>query len=272
MRLSQMRACWIIFVLIVAAAGCNKATQPAKSTADSKAASAQPETSVPPAADWAKKPPRDWPQIVLTNDATFKGHTGLNGASAFLIETPRGRVQMATAKHLIGRAGGVEPVIALNKLDSVLLSWKLFPRTEPGKAIEAEKVGAVGLDRENADWLVLELKKSAKPLPATPLKLRSTPVQVGEKVFLIGCPYSERACKQNVYAGKVTKREFGTRFRFTLNPAVELAGFSGAPIVDAQGQAVGVATVWFDRVLVDGKDTICGGEDAAWVADLLKGQ
>jgi S1-C subfamily serine protease len=179
---------------------------------------------------------------------------------------------VATALHLIGEAGGVEPPIAVNNLDTVLQSWKVHPRTEPDKAIEADKVAVAGLDRKNADWLVLSTKKPSGALPATALRLRANPVQVGEKVFLIGCPYSEPNCKQNVYEGKVTKRAFGDRFQYTLSPPVDLRGFSGAPIVDSQGHVVGVMTVWFERALEDGKDTLGGGQDTAFVADLLKSQ
>jgi hypothetical protein len=57
----------------------------------------------------ASKAPREWPQLVLTNRAEFNGHTPLQGASAFLIKTLDGRTLAATAKHLIGANGGVEP-------------------------------------------------------------------------------------------------------------------------------------------------------------------
>src|SRR3954470_7083287 len=58
---------------------------------------------------WMADAPAKWPQFVLTNKATFSGHTALGGASAFLVRVPDGRVLAATAKHLIGEAGGVEP-------------------------------------------------------------------------------------------------------------------------------------------------------------------
>lgn len=266
----------LLFGIVVAgllALGCGKSDAPANSSPAGKSSGAStPESSMTAASPpgWAKQSPQDWPQIVLTNDATFNGHSGLQAASAFLVERRDGTVLVATARHLIGAAGGVEPPVPVSKLDGVLRSWKVHPRTELTKAVEAGKVAVGGLDQEDADWLLLTLKDAPKTLPATPLKLRPTPVEVGETVFLIGCPYAEAGCKQNVYRGKVTKREFGDRFTYTLAPPVDLRGFSGAPVVDAQGFAVGVMTIWFNRVLQDGKDTLGGGEDAATVAKLLK--
>src|SRR5689334_13666850 len=54
---------------------------------------------------WVSLPTAQWPQMVLTNQAAFKGHTPLEGASAFLIRTPDQRVLAATALHLLGTNG-----------------------------------------------------------------------------------------------------------------------------------------------------------------------
>src|SRR5207302_11065135 len=58
-------------------------------------------------------------------------------------------------------------------------------------------------------------------------------------LFLMGCPYDELGCRQNVYTGKVTARS-GDRFRFDIEPPVDLRGFSGAPILDRYGRVVGI--------------------------------
>lgn len=258
----------MMFVGITALAGCQRSISPSNHVGAPSPSKSSPAAaiSVP---DWMNKPPKDWPQIVLTNEATFKEHSGLKGASCFLVETPRAAIMLATALHLIGEAGGVDPPIPADKLDSVLVSWKAHRRTEPDRGIEAANVVAAGPEKGNIDWLVLSIKKSAS-LPATPLKVRSAPVEIGEKVFLIGCPYIEPNCKQNVYEGKVTKRAYGNAFQYTLEPYVDLRGFSGAPIIDAKGYVVGVMTIWFNRVMNEGKDTLGGGEDATFVANALK--
>jgi hypothetical protein len=251
-------------VLLVAvsgtiAAGCQRSFHPA---IDSPVPTA-------PAESWASKPPSEWPQLVLTNNADFSGHTPLRGASAFLLNTGDGRTVAATARHLIGPSGGVEPEISVSDLNGAIRSWRMYPRTLPDQFVVAEKVGAGGLDDANLDWLIVTIKNNTEVLPATPLRLRPHPVQVGEDVYLIGCPYVEQACKQNIYAGKVTER-YGDRFRFDIDPPVDLRGFSGAPIVDRNGHVAGVMTVWFEPKMRAEMFLEAGGEDASSVYPLIE--
>jgi hypothetical protein len=214
---------------------------------------------------WVNQPPASWPQFVLTNNAQFRGHTSLEGASSFLIRCKDDRILAATAKHLIGENGGVEPEVYLNEFNSVLLSWKMYPRTLPQEDLEIESLGVDGLDLPQYDWLILKIKNSKGKLPAQPLRIRQKPVEVGEKVYLIGCPYSEPATKQNVYSGKVTARGRSDRFRYDLDTPVEIPGFSGAPIIDKNGFVVGVMTVWFEPKMQGEKFLEAGGEDIATI-------
>src|SRR5206468_990885 len=109
---------------------------------------------------WIDLPPAKWPQFVLTNQASFTGHTPLNGASGFLVRTADGRLLAATAKHLIGENGGVQPEIALAELDRVLKSWVMFPRTDPNSMIEIDRLQLDLKVEENDDLLLMSVKPS----------------------------------------------------------------------------------------------------------------
>ena len=212
-----------------------------------------------------------WPQMVVTNDAEFSGHTSLSGASAFFVRSESGRIVMATARHLLGVNGGVRPVVPVGGLDRVLTNWNLFVRTRPGSAASASGLVFDGNSAaRDSDWLLVSLT-SSDSLPANPLSVRRTPVSMGEQVFLIGCPYSERDCQQNIYRGEVTQIDDETHFRFSVSPPVDLRGFSGAPIVDSERRVVGVTTVWFERHMIDGRDILCGGEASTVIVDVLEG-
>jgi hypothetical protein len=85
-----------------------------------------------PAESWVKDAVDSWPQLVLTHDAKFRGHSGLNGATAFLVRLPNGDTAAATARHLLGAAGGVSPELKATGIDSSLMDWRLHPRGKPG--------------------------------------------------------------------------------------------------------------------------------------------
>jgi hypothetical protein len=216
------------------------------------------EASRPP---WIAKPFAEWPQLVLTNRADFRGHSSLEGASSFLVTNGRGVVVAATARHLIGQAGGVEPPMAARDLDAALVTWKVHPRTLPERAVELGRVAIDHLDDPMRDWLLLTLKDPSSRLPSQPLRLRREPVTVGESVYLVGCSYVDRAAVQNVYKGRVTQRLRSDYWRFDIDPPVELPGFSGAPVLDRDGNVVGVMSVWFEPRKVGTKWLEAGGED-----------
>lgn len=195
---------------------------------------------------WATKPFAEWPQVVLTNSARFRGHTSLNGASAFLLRAESGEVFGATAHHLLGENGGVAPEVSLARLDDVLEAWTLFPRTKPDEQVHVVGLGPISAMRPRTDWLILRVDQKSASERIYPLRLRTKPVEIGETVFLVGVSYAEPDVAQKVYSGKVTQRVKGDRFRFDILPHVDIRGFSGAPVVDKDGLVVGVTSIWFD--------------------------
>lgn len=221
------------------------------------------------AADWAKLPPAQWPQLVLTNNASFADHTPLRGASSFLIRMPDGEIMVGTAKHLIGRAGGVNPSVPLPDLDRVLTKWEVFPRTKADQAIGAKGLAEKSSGASGHDWLLLRLADSKAKLPATPLTPRTTPARIGETVYLIGVPYSDKQSSQNVYKGVVTARPRQHYFTYEFTPPVEIRGFSGAPIVDKDGLLLGHGVSMSEKLKQkDGLEIEFGGEDATLAIEL----
>ncbi|MEZ0276197.1 MAG: serine protease [Roseimicrobium sp.] len=221
-----------------------------------------------PPEPWASRPHAEWPQLVLTNVATFKGHTPLQGASGFLVHSESGETLAATAAHLLGENGGVSPEVTLADLDSSFDSWIMHPRTMPDRTIKLLGSASKTSAPKNNDWLLLRV--DGKTEHATPLRLRKTPVKVGEKVHLVGVSYSEPEVAQKVYSGVVTARGYGDRFRFDITPHVAIPGFSGAPILDDAGLVVGVMTVWFNPRMDGELWTEAGGEDAASAFAIMK--
>jgi hypothetical protein len=214
-----------------------------------------------PRMEFAGAPPDQWPQVVLTNDASFRGHTSLEGASSFLVRGPHG-VVVATAKHLIRAAGGVKPDLPLTEVDSSLVEWSVFPRTQAERAYRATRLAMRDLKAaENHDWLFLA-GEPASELPATPLLARASRVELNERVFLIGCEYRDESCKQRVYGARVTGR-MRDSFRLEFDVPVQVRGFSGAPVVDVNGAVVGVLSVSFSTFGAAEGELETGAEDVA---------
>jgi len=199
---------WPVLMLMLATAACDK----------------KPVIQAP-VEKWVSKKYETWPQIVLTNDAKFKGHTPLVGASSFLIKSSDGRIFAVTAKHLLGENGGVSPQLEVGQFNNALISWKLAPRTVEDLFVEVDKLVAHGDEKED-DWLVFSLK-STSSLASRPLRVRGSPVERDDTVYLLGCPYADARCKQNVYPGHV-RGTYGQEISFSLSKMVDLSGFSGA--------------------------------------------
>jgi Trypsin-like peptidase domain len=180
------------------------------------------------------------------------------------------RTLLATALHLIGEDGGVEPKVPLASFDSQLISWSASVRTRATPNVRAISLAMSSTNESDAsDWLLLNTAAlGAGQLPATPLRLRDVPVGLGERISLVGCEYKVEACTQGVISGRVTGRS-GRSFRYELDQPTELRGFSGAPIVDVAGRVVGVMSLWFTPFQIGESQLEGGGKDASVALSLV---
>lgn len=219
---------------------------------------------------WVKQPQNKWPDVVLTHNSEFRGHSTLQGASAFLIELPGKRVVAATAKHLIGPDGGVEPALRTTEVNDSIVKWNLHTRARPDATVAV--TGLFGApDHYGAldDWLLLDVDKKATKLPASPLKVRYKPLSRGDKVFIVGVRYENDKNTQEVFSGKVTNPSYGI-IEGTLDTPANLEGFSGAPILDTDGHIVGLLTGTRSQPDAQGRYATFAGHGVDEVARLLR--
>lgn len=191
---------------------------------------------------WVKEPHDSWPQLVLTHDAQFRGHTGLEGATAFLARLPKGDTVAVTARHLMGEAGGVTPELAPADIDSSVTKWSLYPRDKQDSVVSvAGLYGAPQRYKSANEWLLLKLKgdPDEDELPSTPLAVRTTPVKTGEPLFVVGVRYANKKNTQEVFPAKASSTALGVILGSLEKPA-DFSGFSGAPVLDANGHVVGL--------------------------------
>jgi S1-C subfamily serine protease len=146
---------------------------------------------------------------------------------------------------------GINPEIKPHKLDKKLVKWLLYPRNPIQAATDTIEVDAKNINyaQLEEDILLLNVvKNSSNVLPLLPA---TKPLAKGEKAYLIGCPYFQEDCKQNVY--ELTYKGYQRRgmwLNFDLSQELAISGFSGAPIVNGQGKVVGVLSGTLGATLV----------------------
>lgn len=191
---------------------------------------------------WIKQAPENWPIIAMTNHVKYQNgdsyiHSSFNYAgTGFLIDTGTDTLA-ATAKHVLW--------IAKNKartsveINEELKTWMLKPKKNATDSVELGLL--INEDMEEVlegpqssiterDWLVFRVKKVSGAIQ--PLTPRYTRLHLGEKVFVLGCPYADSSC--NTYSGKFLRQE-GMDILLDLDTEANLAGASGSPVIDSDG-------------------------------------
>ena len=189
----------------------------------------------PPVKNWMVEPFDKSPQVLLTNGAAFTDGQRMDGASAFLVQAGAQRYAV-TAKHLIGEDGGIEPKKLPSHLNAELGIWQLFARRQASDTLLIDQLLNT-VDADSSDALVFSVKAGKTSYQA--LVPRYDAPAKGEEVYLIGCPYAEPDCRQNRYPVRVVETS-PKEYLLTKNQTPELKGFSGCPVVDKQGQVIGL--------------------------------
>jgi hypothetical protein len=180
-------------------------------------------------------------QILLRNYYELKDGRKSSGASAFLIQRD-GKVRAITAKHLLGPAMGIDPAVKPMDFDRTMKYWVFFVPTDDNPV--AAVSGIVDPDDNTAiDFIELSVRPLDHPDPDPSLhvlEIAKASPKVGDRLSLVGCPYAENDCVQNIYPGSVASVS-DNRITMKLDDnGFSLAGFSGAPVLDRRGEVVGV--------------------------------
>ena len=196
--------------------------------------------------NWITEPFNDAKQVLLTNNAKFKSGGTLKGASAFLMDLD-GKTVAVTVKHLLGEDGGVTPTVLPSKLDKDVITWELYSRQQSKDTLHFDKVITKN-DDPKIDIIAFTIKEKATNY--LKLKPRFTVPMRNEKFYLIGCPYDEKNCKQMKY--ELPFNFYSKADEYSPVPTlglsmwdyekVDFSGFSGAPVVDKNGEVIGVLT------------------------------
>jgi hypothetical protein len=195
---------------------------------------------------WVSKPVGEWPQIAMTNNIQYKNgdryiHPSFTYAGTGCLINSGTDTFAITAKHilLIARNRNANAV-TINK---DLLLWSMKPKgnftdsviidklinDDTAEVIEGSKSSIF-----ERDMLVLSVKNASRNI--YPLKPRYSVPRTGERVYLIGCAYSDASCTVN--EGTIIGK-YGFDIIINFNNPIK-PGASGAPVIDANGYLIGV--------------------------------
>lgn len=211
---------------------------------------------------WMKPKLKDWPQLLLTNTYHFDGSTFGAGASSFLVEA-KGDTFLCTAGHLLGSDMGISPEVNIAEANSLLDYWAAFPRTDSlcSDTIQATRI----LNDTPSDYDILLMEIASKKHNIQPLRPRLDSLEEGTRLYIVGCEYADKTCHQWRY--RATVDSYDDHYIFAhLRDKFEVAGFSGAPVLDVAGRVVGTVCYGTDY----GADDYVGIEPLSVVRQYLE--
>jgi hypothetical protein len=177
-------------------------------------------------------------QVVLRNVINFKTGQQAFGASAFLLKV-RGRAYAVTVKHMLGEDMGITPPVKPSQVNTQLKEWLFFvPGTHA--AVARAKQLVTPNDNLDVDRIAFSLEAGSIPKGISVLQLADAAPKPGDTLFVMGCLYAEESCHQTTYRVAFLGAQDGYMVVKPIDVIADFSGFSGAPVVDAEGRAVAI--------------------------------
>jgi hypothetical protein len=125
----------------------------------------------------------------------------------------------------------------MGAFEASFTTFLMHPRTATDRQVRLTKTAIKDPDATRLDCLMMLVPAQTWPVEVRPA--RSTPAEEGETVYLVAVPYGARN-SQNVYKGTVRRSVGDEDFAYDFTDKDDPRGFSGAPVLDAAGNIVGV--------------------------------
>lgn len=169
------------------------------------------------------------------------------GASSSLINVD-GRVHVVTAKHLLTDSMGIVPSVPPSRFEEETEGWYVTDNLGYHNMDNASVIVPVaGILEPNDDWnedfIVLETEALTSEFETEVLPVSFELPRRGDRVYVFGCTYdAATGCIQAMYPAEVAGMRFGyLSFRYDMPPS-NGSGFSGAPVLNDEGELVAVLT------------------------------
>ncbi len=190
-----------------------------------------------------------FPKTTMINNVSFNDSAFNNpiAGCSFLIDTGKDTLAI-TCKHALW-------VAKTNAMKSIsfgedLQEWRMQRKDDSlqyvitDKLLNENKDELIGENNVDSDYLIFSIKENHSNI--VPLKIRTSDLVQGEELFMIGWSFQDRYNTQRIYKASFYKK---TDHHLLMKaPNQNLAGLSGAPVVDKDGLLVGiVSNFYFDN-------------------------
>lgn len=164
--------------------------------------------------------------------------------SAFLLKYKNDTFAI-TAKHILAilKPDGMKNLT----IDNFIKKWTMSPLNKENEIVIIDKLlnedkseNLKSKTQFEKDWLVFSIKENRSTV--IPLEFRETPLVKGEKLYIIGWTRHMKEGAQRVYEFEYYKTN-GTHFLLKkLIVPEKMGGLSGGPVVDINGELVGIVS------------------------------
>jgi hypothetical protein len=198
---------------------------------------------------WMTEAPAAWPRITMINQIEYTDAKHPVAACGFLVDIGD-EVVAATAKHVLiyFKSEAMDSV----SFEGTLERWRMFPKDRPEEIVVIDQL--INRDRveplrripPSRDWLLFTIRERTDAVQ--PLKLRTSPLDPGEKVFVVGWRSTGEG-RQDVYEGRFVRRDRGSVL-ISVEALTDntMPGLSGSPVIDARGYVVGLMSAKSGRL------------------------
>jgi hypothetical protein len=187
---------------------------------------------------------KKFPLYTMINHVEFNDSTANNplAGCSFLLQTEKG-IFAVTCKHSLWVAKSKEMTGV--HFEGTLKEWRMQRKDDSTKFVITDKLlnedrnELIGESNVDADYLVFSIKENKSDV--TPVRLRETELKPGEPVYIVGWSFADKTGPQRIYKAKYYK-SIENHILIEHGDDSNLAGTSGSPVVDSDGNLVGIVS------------------------------